>query len=206
MRLMTIFFSLCLLALGCTKQDEAKPPKIAKVKKGPSRAPVRTAVVKTSKGVPTSRPASRPTSRPMGKMPAGHPPTGGATSQPAVAGPSGSIAGKIELAKAMTEKVKAGATLFIIVRRDAGEGKKGMMIAAKKIPVTGAAMFPLTYTVTPKDVMMAGTALAGTVRVSARIDQDGDAISKQPGDVTGAAKKVIKVGDKAAHFTLDGAL
>ena len=106
----------------------------------------------------------------------------------------------------MAEKVKAGSTLFIIVRRDAGEGKKGMMLAAKKIPVTGAAMFPLSYTVTPKDVMMAGTILNGPVRVSARIDQDGDAISKQPGDVTGKAKAVIKVGDKAAHFTLDSAL
>ena len=103
-------------------------------------------------------------------------------------------------------KVKAGSVLFIIVRRDAGEGQRGMLLAAKKIPVTGAKMFPYAYNVTPSDVMMAGTVLNGTVRVEARIDQDGDAISKQPGDVVGAAAGAHKVGSKGVDFNLDKAL
>jgi hypothetical protein len=81
-----------------------------------------------------------------------------------------------------------------------------MLLAAKKIPVTGAKMFPYAYTVTPKDVMMAGTILSGAIRVEARIDQDGDAISKQPGDVAGARAEVSKVGDKGVDFVLDKAL
>ena len=81
-----------------------------------------------------------------------------------------------------------------------------MLLAAKKIPVTGGAIFPFAYTVTPQDVMMAGTILNGNVRVEARIDQDGDAISKQPGDITGAMKGAQKVGAKGIDFALDKTL
>ena len=207
MRFILIGLMVGLMTPGCgkNKEETKKAPKVSTKKKGPSRAPIRQAVVKTKQGKPTSMPASRPASRPMGKLPPGHPPMGGgAASQPAAAASGGNINGTITLDKAQADKVKAGSTLFIIVRRDEGEGKKGMMLAAKKIAVTGAAMFPLKYTVTPKDVMMAGTSLVGNVRVSARVDQDGDAISKQPGDVTGAAKAPVTVGGKKnADFTLN---
>ena len=53
---------------------------------------------------------------------------------------------------------------------------------------------------------MAGTPLAGSVRVSARVDQDGDAISKQPGDLIGKVKAAVKVGAKKVDFSLDSAL
>ena len=55
----------------------------------------------------------------------------------------GSIAGTIKLAPGLEKNVKAGQALFIL-RRDAGEGKKGMILAAKKINVTGAQMFRLS--------------------------------------------------------------
>ena len=208
MRFILIGLMVGLMTPGCAKEEPKKAPKVSvKKKNGPSRAPVRQAVVKTKQGMPTSMPASRPASRPMGKLPPGHPPMGAGASQPPGAATGGTIEGSIQLDKSQSAKVKAGSTLFIIVRRDEGEGKKGMMLAAKKIMVTGSAMFPLKYTVTPKDVMMAGTSLVGKVRVSARIDQDGDAISKQPGDVIGAAKAPVMVGDKKpADFTLDSAI
>ena len=78
-----------------------------------------------------------------------------------------------------------------------------MILAAKKINVTGAQLFPLKYVLTPRDVMMQGTVLAGHVRLYARLDQDGDAMSKQPGDVTGFAEGVKTVGDKSVDFMLD---
>ena len=54
---------------------------------------------------------------------------------------------------------------------------------------------------------MQGTVLAGTVRVSARIDQDGDAISKQSGDIVGVSSaKAHKVGAKGIDFGLDKTL
>ncbi|MCB9545408.1 MAG: hypothetical protein H6706_05870 [Myxococcales bacterium] len=81
--------------------------------------------------------------------------------------------------------MKAGTVLFIMVRRDEGEGQRGMILAAKKLPVSGADMFPLDFEVTGRDVMMQGTRLWGPVRVEARVDTDGDALSKLPGDLTG---------------------
>ena len=49
--------------------------------------------------------------------------------------------------------------------------------------------------------MVAGTELTGDVVVSARYDQDSDAISKQPGDVTGQLR--VKVPADKLVLTLD---
>lgn len=149
---------------------------------------------------------------PPGAMPPGHPPTGGipppggamGDQMPAgTAGLGGNLSGTITLADTVKDAVKAGSVVFIIVRSDAGEGQKGMLLAAKKIPVTGTDMFPLTYTVGPADVMMQGTPLMGKVRLEARVDQDGDAISKAPGDVVGAMTGANTVGDSEIDFVLD---
>lgn len=203
----------------------------ASAQKAPAPAPVQQAAVKGVAAAPTSQPTSMPVGNmppghpPAGNMPAGHPPTGagalppghppaggmppghppaGGAAMPAPGG--GTLTGTIALDEGMKAKVKAGSVLFIIVRQDAGEGQRGMLLAAKKVPVTGADMFPLAYTVGPQDVMMQGTALAGAVRVEARVDQDGDAISKAPGDVVGALSKAVKVGDKGLDFALNSSL
>ncbi|MCB9539077.1 MAG: hypothetical protein H6704_22845 [Myxococcales bacterium] len=102
----------------------------------------------------------------------------------------------------MKGDIKPGSVLFIIVRKDAGEGQRGMLIAAKRVDVQGPDQFPLTYEVSSADVMMQGTALEGAVRIEARVDQDGDALSKTPGDVTGDGPATT-VGGAAADFTLD---
>ena len=52
--------------------------------------------------------------------------------------------------------------------------------------------------------MMAGTQLAGKVSVNFRVDKDGDAITKNPGDVTGTATATPPV-DKLV-VTLDTVL
>ena len=181
------------------KKKKAAAGPTSQPAKGPAVAPVQQAKV-TAPGMP-ARAGSQPTSQRAPRLPAGHPPTGQASgSQPV--GVNGSVSGTIELSGGYASKIKAGSTLFIIVRRDAGEGKKGMLLAAVD-PVSGAKMFPLKYTVTKADIMMRGTVLVGVVRVSARIDQDGDAISKQPGDIVGASSKAHKVGDTGINFGLD---
>ena len=76
-------------------------------------------------------------------------------------------------------------------------------MAAKKFPVGNATIFPLDFTVTQRDVMMGGTQLAGSVSVSARVDQDGDAISKQAGDIEGAHKGPVVVGQNPASIMLN---
>lgn len=162
------------------------------------------------KGMPAGHPpaggmpAGHP---PAGGMPPGHPPAGGAAAHGGggAGGPSGVLQGTIELGSGLEAKVKPNSVLFIVARRDAGPGQKGMALAAKRM-VVGPNSFPLSFLMTGKDVMMQGTAFNGAVRLDARIDQDGDAISKQPGDVVGKAKDVVQVGDKGVKFTLDQTL
>ena len=106
---------------------------------------------------------------------------------------SGFVYGQLHLDESLKSKVKAGSVLFVIVRRSAPKGQKGMMIAATKLDGITVGAFPLKYVVKQSDAMM-GAPLAGKVSVSARIDQDGDAISKQPGDIIGSAETDVMVG------------
>ena len=117
--------------------------------------------------------------------------------------PTGDVKGTVKLDAKFKADVKPGSVLFLVARRDTGGTGKGMLLAAKKIPVSGAAMFPLTYTLTQADVMMQGTQLNGDVTVHARIDGDGDALSKNPGDITGVTPKGVPVGSKGVDLTLD---
>lgn len=186
---------------------KAKP----KVAAGPAGSqPVKPAGSQPVKAA-GSQPAKAAGSQPANPHKAGSQPAK-AGSQPAHAGSqpggaagtaqvSGALAGTIQLADNLKGDVKAGAVIFIIVRRDEGEGKRGMMIAAKKLPVPDAKIFPLKYIVTGRDVMMAGTKLFGPVRVEARIDHDGDALSKNPGDIVGGPI-AVPTGAKNADFTL----
>jgi hypothetical protein len=127
------------------------------------------------------------------------------TSQPSVPSTSGMIYGQIDLKPELAKKVKPGSVLFVIVRRYMSNGGKGMMIAATKQAGITSAKFPYRFVVKQTDAMM-GAPLAGQVQVSARIDQDGDAISKQPGDLTGTSKQAVMVGTNPVSFTLDQSL
>ena len=74
------------------------------------------------------------------------------------------------------ETAPPGALLFVIAR-EAGFGS-GPPVAVKRMPATG---FPVTVTLTDKD-SMAGESLPGLLRIDARIDRDGDPLTKDPRD------------------------
>jgi hypothetical protein len=145
-------------------------------------------------GAPTSMPAGHGKAGPGGKgLPPGHP------AMP----PGGDITGTLKLDPKLKADVKAGAVLFLVARRDAGGQGKGMLLAAKKVPIGGADMFPFKYRIGQKDVMMQGTDFNGAIRISARVDGDGDALSKNPGDITGKNSSAVPTGTAAVNFTLD---
>jgi hypothetical protein len=108
----------------------------------------------------------------------------------------------------MKALVKPGSVLFVIVRRYA-EGGKGMLIAATKHDGITQGSFseenPFRYVVKQSDAMM-GAPLTGKVTVSARIDQDGDAISKQPNDIVGSAASAVMVGVNPVEIELNSKL
>ena len=79
----------------------------------------------------------------------------------------------------------------------------GTPLAVKKLT---ADKFPLKFSLDSRDAMLAGTTLAGKVVVTVRVDKDGDAITKNPGDVTGQTKPVEPPRQGCRHLARQGAL
>ena len=129
-------------------------------------------------------------------LPAGHPPItadgAGAT--------GGTIEGRLELGPAATEHVKMGDTVFIIARN----GTTNAMVAVAKLQAPDK--FPLAFKLTPQNVMMPGGALSGPIKLSARVDKDGDAITKKPGDVVGEVAQAVEVPAQNVVLTLNQVL
>jgi cytochrome c-type biogenesis protein CcmH/NrfF/Flp pilus assembly protein TadD len=111
------------------------------------------------------------------------------------------ITGKISIDPKLKGSVKSQAVLFIIAR--SGEGGGGPPLAVKKFehPV-----FPLTYSLGPENVMMQGKPFSGKVTITVRLDQDGNPVTRQPGDLTGEYKNnPVDVGSKNVDVVLDQA-
>lgn len=87
---------------------------------------------------------------------------------------SASLVVVVDLSKGVV--VPSGALLFVIVREAGFE--TGPPVAVKRL---AAADFPITVNISEKD-SMAGESLPGLVRIDARIDADGDPLTKDPKD------------------------
>ena len=105
--------------------------------------------------------------------------------------PSKYLSGSIDVPAALRDKIRPGAPIFIAVRsRDPRTGQAaGAPIAVELLAAPST--WPLTFKLTEAEAMIGGTGFAGPVVVTARFDQDSDAMSKQPGDITGKADAVI---------------
>jgi hypothetical protein len=79
--------------------------------------------------------------------------------------------------------------VFLIVKRAGPDGApSGPPLAVDKLAwASGGVPFSLT----DAQAMVAGTELSGDVIVMARYDQDSDALSKEPGDITGQVRVTI---------------
>ncbi|HEY7373469.1 MAG TPA: hypothetical protein VIF57_15015 [Polyangia bacterium] len=127
------------------------------------------------------------------------PPPPAAPEAAAPAGPGGTITGKIELPAALAKK-KPDGTLFLVARRISDNpSARGTLIAVKKLPATS---FPLPFTLSAADMPFQNGAFDGDLTLTARIDQDGDPLSHQKGDLLGALPKV-RVGSKNVRLSLD---
>jgi cytochrome c-type biogenesis protein CcmH len=120
--------------------------------------------------------------------------------QPQVTG--GSVQGVVTVDAKMKSKVDGKAALFIIARSGGAAG--GPPVAVKKIE---RPVFPLTYTLGPEDVMMKGMPLSGKITISVRLDADGDAMTRQPGDLVGEYKNnPVEVGARKVDIVIDRAM
>lgn len=104
------------------------------------------------------------------------------------------LSGTISLDPSITQSPGSAVTVFIIARTGPGKGKP---VLARRID---AQSFPLTFTLTGADSMMAGEKPA-EVSLEARIDLDGDAMTREPGSPT-ARLASVSLGSKAVALTL----
>jgi cytochrome c-type biogenesis protein CcmH len=98
----------------------------------------------------------------------------------AAQGSDAPVTGTVALAPELAGKTPSGAVLFIIARRGTGPP-----LAVKRVPDPS---FPLSFTIGPEDRMIQTMPFVGPIALSARIDTDGNATSRSPGDVMGAAQ------------------
>jgi hypothetical protein len=109
----------------------------------------------------------------------------------------GDISGEIQVAPAVADKVKAGDTIFIIARNAA----TGTAVAVAR--VIAPDKFPVPFTLTGSHNMQGGSGLFGKVKLQARVDKDGDAMTKNPGDVIGEVPNLVQVPATGVVLTLD---
>ena len=162
---------------------------------------------------PTSRPAAGP---PSGAMPPGHPPTGQVPAghppggqmppgHPPSTDPGAAAAGgdpvRGTLTLAAGQAPKAGDVLFVMARKvtDSGPGPLVAVIQARDVT---ADSFPYAYELGPQNVMMQGVPFAGPFRVYARLDRDGDPMTKTAEDLYAEAEGAIDNGAEGLDLVL----
>jgi hypothetical protein len=100
--------------------------------------------------------------------------------------PTRFVKGVIKIHEKARSRAKAGTALFLVVKRAGPDGSPiGSPLAVEKLEWNASGELP--FALTEAQAMVGGTELVGDVVVTARYDQDGDALSKEPGDITGSA-------------------
>jgi hypothetical protein len=95
----------------------------------------------------------------------------------------------------LAEKQKLPAKYFLFVYARRLSGGPPLAVKREKQP-----QLPYSFKITQDNVMIPGTVLEGLVDVSAKIDQDGDPLSVQDGDLNGTVQ--AKVGQKDLVITV----
>jgi tetratricopeptide (TPR) repeat protein len=109
------------------------------------------------------------------------------------------ISGTITVDSKLKASVDNRSALFIIVRADGAAG--GPPLAVKKID---RPVFPLSYSLGADNVMMQGRPFSGKVSIAVRLDKDGNAMTREAGNLIGDYKKnPVAVGSKNVDIVLD---
>jgi cytochrome c-type biogenesis protein CcmH/NrfG len=125
---------------------------------------------------------SSPAADQRAETPANHPDVPVARAESSVNSSSPEVVVVVDLPKGVT--VPADAVLFVMAREAGVES--GPPAAVKRVP---ARDFPITVTLTEKD-SMAGEGLPGLLRIDARIDRDGNPLTKDPQDPSASEENV----------------
>lgn len=135
---------------------------------------------------------------PLPELPPAPSPRGGRGAPP-VASSSEPLRGTVRLAPGLESSVPSGAILFLIAR----PGTAGPPLAVVRVP---RPEFPFEFSIGPEDRMIEAMPFAGPLRITARVDADGNATSRSPGDLQGAAAGAHQPGDVEIEVLIDEVL
>ncbi len=145
---------------------------------------------------PRPLPAEDPASPPSTATPPSA--TAPTAAAPAAANVEGAVRGSLVLDPKLKDKAKPGAVIFLSARGAQGGAPAGPPLAVKRLTVGS---WPQPFELSAADAMMPGLTLRGQVVLAARIDQDEDAMTKQPGDIEGSL--VVNVPANTVELRLD---
>ena len=100
------------------------------------------------------------------------------------------LRGTIVVTEETKQLVKPGAVVFLSVRPVNPESGQvtGPPLAVEKLTIS---QLPMPFSLSEAQAMIGGTSFTGDVLIKAWTDQDGDAMTKQPGDVLGSLRAKI---------------
>ena len=109
--------------------------------------------------------------------------------------PLAGISGTVAVSTTAQPEESVDSVLYIIVRQ-AGRAS-GAPVAVKRLPPS----LPVSFEITEENAMIPGTPLIGPLDVIARLDRDGNAATREPGDLQGRVD-AVEVGARV-EITLD---
>ena len=126
---------------------------------------------------------------PLFATPRGTPPGPTAQAQDGVGGAA--IRGRVSLDAPLVGSQPGRGVLFVIARSGASDA--GPPLAVVRIP---SPAFPVEFEMGQGNVMMPGARFEGPIRLNARLDVDGNAMTRTAGDLEGALPDTVLPGER----------
>jgi hypothetical protein len=121
----------------------------------------------------------------------------GTTGSSAPATSAAPIVGQIELSAELEGVRPEGGVLFVIAR--AQGARRGPPLAVLRIPSPD---FPLSFSIGPDDVMIPTMRFEGNISLTARLDADGNAMTRGEGDISSAVEEPLSPGASGVQLLL----
>ena len=107
------------------------------------------------------------------------------------------IEGVIDLAAEFKAVRPTTGVLFVIARSQGARG--GPPLAVLRIPSPD---FPLEFSIGPENVMIPSLQFVGPISLSARLDEDGNAMTRGAGDISSATQESLSPGETGIKILL----
>lgn len=178
--------------------EEPRPPDLARIFPGPPGGGAMNGIAAGGEAGAGAARGAFPPSRTEGAGVVGdaaRTPDAAAAGEPARSGTP--ISGRIELPSELAGERPAGAVLFVIARRQGQAG--GPPMAVLRIPDPS---FPVEFEIGPGDVMIPSMPFAGPVSLTARLDADGNAMTRGESDLASGEATALEPGATGVQLVL----